>query len=792
MTKREGQPGSGVEVARTNLRAEHDDAGRAEKLNEILIDQKREKIGRISVDIDINGLLIQIDGAYHHLPYHLLRPEAFDALLSGNWFEANSPSAQELRARFLSESRFLADSESKTVDLATARAEQLASFFEKITNSLSPKPKEVRDLADNFLSNPERVAELVTEQGLFLPDALIEQVLARGHEGVFAVVRFGEAVGAELTDEPLTRQLKKFVSYELLHEAALAYDARRSVLNDPKYYNAGKVVRAVLKQGAKSDPDGQFAVFCGKFKRSARSDKNKGEQHSFLEVVHSGRTARLLLNEGKHLGTDEYKKALRALPQLERAEYEKIESALSSFDFFLATAQNLEKALQTPGKKTKPERLKALAEAALGFLLNNFTAYYTKAKNIYRRLDGANHADVSSDWLALAGIFKEAGDAYKMEIYRNLGEPGKFIEKFIPGLKTLEVAFGPEFLAGATEQCCADGYDENLSLNSPAVRAVIVEMKVDELSGTVPYETEEACLEKIRLTRGRPLINVVGGARFATAEKMAGDVNPLDAYSAAVLAAAHKHRANVWVPGTQSGVGTAFGRQNAFYKSAYAHLPRAEQAHVFSIVPGKSVYYPENSLLSGVNKDEVFALTPVDTIVTPFSAGWELKGREKLHSPYQQHIDHMESLYERAAGDAPKVIVAGNGGFYSILEINASLDRGFSLILIGDSGRFAEISALIMPSIDEIDLSDTERTTEMVLKIARMAGGEKKEVVAEFLRKDFGADLTTDNEDYQVYRDMFREFLRRAKKYKNKIVVSAFATLENDLDNEVTRQSKKK
>ena len=316
---------------------------------------------------------------------------------------------------------------------------------------------------------------------------------------------------------------------------------------------------------------------------------------------------------------------------------------------------------------------------------------------------------------------------------------------------------------------------------APDVRICEIDYKTGDTTETIPYHIEESCVDALRLQRNRPLINVIGGCREAK-----GAENPLDVLSQAVISAAHEHKANVGVPGTQSGIGNTFGWANVNYSNQFGHLPHSEQAHLFSVNPGGNTFFPGSTKTSHSERNQVFANTPVDSIITPFEAGWGMQGKNKYNSPYLNHVAYMEAIYQRLAHDQAKVMVVGNGGLYSVAEINESLKRNFDLILVEGTGRFADAAAAIMKHIDKLEVpNDPQKIGPQVIDTVRKI--LPADVSKEFFQKDFGSEHYTDNEDYQVFRTFFWNFLRLAKAKKGSIQTTSLDKLEQTLNKYLTQ-----
>jgi len=57
-----------------------------------------------------------------------------------------------------------------------------------------------------------------------------------------------------------------------------------------------------------------------------------------------------------------------------------------------------------------------------------------------------------------------------------------------------------------------------------------------------------------------------------------------------------------------------------------------------------------------------------------------------------------------------------------------------------------------------------------------------KEDATEFKKKNFGSNESPENEDYEVFRHFFFEFLKIAKKKKGNIKITTLKDFEKDLD----------
>ena len=709
---------------------------RARVLDRIVADRLPEARGT-SVAIDARGLWLNNDGLrlHDHLPYGLVSRRALDALGENRALPA-APLA-ELAVRRADEA---SDRE--------AYQAAMASQMETAGREYGGAEKLVADLAHD----PARVARWCLEKKQIVPDLALAQACGdRTPNSTFAALRFGETVQAALAGEKLAREPDLFLSHRPFTKRRQTYEGRSSLLHDPRSYNAVKAVRFVTAAPVpENDPDRQYLAFRSGFRQTAN------ERHSFIETVNRGRLARVLIDENAWLN-EPRRRAFEALPNFERGAYEQLEDALRTYEYFLETFEAMPKTIMQ-ARRDWQAHYREQAETAMHFLLTNVTGRYDDAERLGRALL-AGPAITTETARAFHDSLEAAVDDYGRFLYENAGEPQRFHEAFSPEIRKNDVSFSPEFLVESRQACAGDGYDEKLTLSSPPVRVVEIAYRTNDPTETVPYQIELSALDALRLDRNRPLINVIGGARFV-GERSDG-VDPLAQVAAAVLRVGHEHRANIAVPGTQSGFGLAFGRENVNYKNEFAALPRRELAHMFAISPGGHTYYPGNARLAG-EKNQTFALNAVDSIMTPFRAGWADTAEDFQSSTYRNHIAYMESLYARVASGQPKALIIGNGGFWSIFEAVESLKRGFTTFLIKGSGRFADAAAALLEERVAATIGglDDENLDAMILETVRHK--LSPESAKDFLSKDFGSDPAPRDERYRQYRLLFRRYIREA------------------------------
>jgi len=727
--------------------------------------------------LDANGIFINLPGFHTHLPWGLLSDPAREALERDNWLSKDQLAEVDFRR---------SEENSNIQENETAKEKQLLRFCGAEGLDLSERTAD--DLTDSFLKEPEKFAGQLSEKKLLLPDIIAEKAAARDGAGIAALTRFGEAVTASLTDEDLGKH-QKYDPYHFINATEEEYEARSRVLNQPGYYNAHKALRAILAANPKTSKEEEFLILRGNYKRS-----RQGDQHSFLETFYRGVPSRILLNEEKHLsGTA--KNVFEALPLYNKNRYDELERAFRSYSQFHDQVKKLRTLLRGQPQLFAGEgdwslHFKYAAEAAVHFMLQNSSQkLYRKADELFRsiwenymrnlrtskpeteNIDGKE----ALDFLKIA---EEATLEYRKFLYRSIGTQADFVESFMPEAEPKEIRFGKKFYdemkALSREN---DGINEKLSMEESTVRVVQMNYKQADPTSTIPFHIEEQVLDMARLDRNRPFINVIGGCR----KLKESEDNPFASRSEAVMRVAHACKANVSVPGTQSGIGTYFGEENVRYMRETEHLPMREKAHMFAVSPGGNVPFPGNSFLDKQNIKYNYALTPVDQIITPFDAGWDLPPKEKRNAPYREHVRYMESLFDRMSYGQRRIDLIGNGGLFAIMEISASFKRGFPLFLIEDSGRLGTVLSSLVQEMFYGRINSDTTEDGLYAEVIRVLKDLPQDVAEEFITKDFGREKEPENEGYALYRDEFYQLLHLINSDYRRTRSIKFADLEEHL-----------
>lgn len=297
-------------------------------------------------------------------------------------------------------------------------------------------------------------------------------------------------------------------------------------------------------------------------------------------------------------------------------------------------------------------------------------------------------------------------------------------------------------------------FDPSLSRSGASIK--IIEPGAQGLH----FAREGQAIRALKLER-RPTILVTGGAKYLATEGEEG--MQAEAMADAVLKVAIEKCANVVIPGTQSGLGILLAKKFREHYDALSEDEREGAPRFLAIEPGKELYYPGNELLDVSEDTSIYPVTAVDTIVTPYHAGWAKHGSK---GEYRDHIHYRQAVITRLAGGQPSVVVTGSGGKWTVMENTVALEDGMGVIAVGETGRFASLIEAILAEGGELPLSDTA-IIEHVCAIAE-----------KHLRKDELPRIKLEFED-EAYREELVRFLRRAQ--KGGVEAATVASLEERL-----------
>ena len=137
----------------------------------------------------------------------------------------------------------------------------------------------------------------------------------------------------------------------------------------------------------------------------------------------------------------------------------------------------------------------------------------------------------------------------------------------------------------------------------------------------------------------------------------------------------------------------------------------------------------------------------------------------------------MEAIYQRLIDGAARVTVAGNGGLFTIIEANAALKNGVPIVLIEDSGRFADLATAIKRYFSAESLLHTPSARETLDRnILELIANHVPTEHQERIYKDFGKQIPAEKPEQELYRQYLYDFMRLSA--NQKVVISSIDELD--------------
>lgn len=689
---------------------------RAQLLAQLLQQNVAEKAGG-DVTLDVNGLFINLDqrtgkergsgedkvySIHAHLPYSYVT----DDLLSAMQAQGRLTEADALECRYRS-------AEDANDPVSMERIEQ-----EKIKQMMA-----LLDIAhEGDVITAEHKRELIKDALVFtgyfrrkrneskqiqhFPLSLINFYLHKEKLDVDPVYKVrnilevAEDMQQDIAKERSFLQGEGYASYSLARSAQDSYALRKKNTHNPRNYDAARITGEVLENlEALASSDIVFTLF-----RGTVEDEEGGLGQSFVEIAEEhGGVQRVLIDPDKQLTTRQ-KEIFLQLPEFSRQDHELFEALAFTYRFYRRHIPNLRemngaRGFDLPGNRQQ-EILEEITAETNMFLLMEDPEHYAEAMDLYADfITQSPHSMLPYDYLR---IYENAVKAFADKLFK--GDIQQNLEKFRATIQRREVDFGNNFLDDLPERFKPNAYktwDQDLCNELAEIEQKI--NVVDAGDREIPYAMETKAVRALHLLPDRPLITVIGGCRDLPLNN--GQGNGVDTLCAHLVKAAHTLKANVCVPGTQSGIGTILGRASVAYQQQTADLTAAQKARFFAVSPGGETYYPGNPHLAPESEKEAmaFAIGPFDSILTPFQAGWDWKGQRLREAPYFRHVEYASAITRRVSSGQPRVTVVGNGGLFTVVEAIADLKNNSSMILVRDTGRFADLAIQLSEHRSEID-----------------------------------------------------------------------------------------
>lgn len=647
------------------------------------------------VTLDVNGIFINLEKRgkkksptkrlVSHLPFEYMTDELCDALVAQGWL--TEPEIQQAKYR-----RAVASGDVQAAQELDVQA------VHRLAGACNLDPQADSFSRQVFIASPFRRDSLPLEDAdgapVYIPDSVLSDYMNTEKTDYNYLLRnvleTAESFQQRIAGEE-NRRLD-YDSYNLAESAGRSYKHRTQILHHPHNYNVPRMVGFLLEhmEGRNDIDHGECQVFRGTIKGNG-SEKN----HSYIEAVLSdGSVNRVLIDPKKQL-TPRQQVLFDALPELNQEEHRTFETLVLTYRYYKTVLVHLREMTGARGFDLPVENLeRALTDIykdLSSFMILEDPARYEQVRPMIE----AYLADPSMPWPdhRCQKLCEEAVEEFGQKLFA-CPNPRDSLQPFLTKIKRETVVFDDDYLRQTAQRYADKSYawDEELctQLRDIGHSSFVVQA---EDRRKVPYHMEAAAIRALQLQQDKPLISLIGGCR----DYSTGGSEDVDKLCDSFARSAQKLKANVSVPGTQSGIGAKISRAALSVQQQTGELPVHEKASFFAITPGGETYYPGNDLVKDDSQEETdtYAMVPLNTLVTPVDAGWNRKGERKRSAPYFDHLKYAEDVYNRLSYQQPRITVVSNGGLFTVAEANSALENKSEILLVRDTGRFADLAILL-------------------------------------------------------------------------------------------------
>lgn len=739
------------------------------------------------VTIDINGLWINLEQRrgkrvqcrlHAHLPYEYATEELLATMAKQGWLQETDITEARLRRAEETDDPIAAEEAEETKIRQLLERTGYAEFQEykdKDLNSIKQRMDfdfvvmHAFDRKDNAPSYARFPLSIVRHH--------LQEDRSQAHK-FRNVLSLAERIQSHVAQD-INRSSLGYESYDLTTSARESYQLRKNILNNPRQYDVPRIIGTLMESMDKPQTDAvSYKIFRGTIKET-------GEQnHSFLEILtEQGGFHRVLLDPQKQLTTKQ-RTIFEQLPALNKSEHELFETLALTFHHYQRVIADMKELTGPRGDSLEGEQLRefflAMTQDMNAFLLMEDAKRYEQVVPFYEQfLQNPESMYIPYTYLDIA---QKAVLAFGRKIF-HADDIHASLEDFSANIQRKEIAFDDRFLAGFPERFKQKSWTSNPELCGQLRDLKQTITVIDAGDRDIPYAMEAKAIRSLHLLQDRPLISVIGGCRDLP--KQGEGTSAVNQMCSGITEVAHRLKANVVVPGTQSGIGVTLGRASVAYGQQTARLPASERARFFAVSPGGETYYPGNPYLAPENEHEAmaYAIGPFDSVLTPFQAGWDWKGERKRDAPYFRHVEYAEAIYNRVSAGQPRITIIGNGGLFTIVEAVAALKNHSSIVLVEDTGRFADLAIVLQQEREFVGNDHWEQ------KMIELINTKIPLHSRNALLQAFGSSVESATPEQQLYREKLREYVVLSQ--KEDIRVTGVAELEDVVENIVDDWQKK-
>lgn len=620
--------------------------------------QKEDQIA-----LDTNGVWIKLlhtgDSIVSHFPYQLLDDELVHYWFENNWIDENI--FYEIKSRQYKKS----SNESLKSQI---EEKQLDMIFQKLWWKIpDTQEKKINFIADRVISDAPSLVRIILENNLVVPDVVFDVILRRlgQSEAMYSVFTFAEQFSVILNNEETIEHNR---DYLLAYSAKNRFTQRKKIATqNTSLYNAYKAIDKAMNLSLPKNSVDFYLL---------QSQVDDTTHLWFVEVLTQKWVSRTLLNAKKHI-TKKSGENLKEIPMYSQEDIQKIEVFYASMVLAKTALENIENISQK-------ELFHSLQEIMV-FILNYFPEHFQKLSEFSKKIVLQPSPETIRDFVKYTKIIFEKL-RFSFDRYITQGQDFEILQN---SLSKRTLKFDENFLDDMKKRRIPEyAFDRDLCMSGEEVQVVELKKMSWEQTLSVDYFSELSAIQALNLKQNKPMIVVSGWCK----EVSQNGVSSLDVFSWAIVNIAVKHAANISIPGTQSWIWVSMSKKYLEYKNKTKWVSEEKTMKMFAVST-------RNNMADTQYKSEsTYAPCPVDQIYIPCDADWGKKWVDVINAGYFQFIEWAEQIYNRLDKKKQRLHIIGNGGLFTIAEVNASLKNQARVVLVEWTGRFADVWTALLQS----------------------------------------------------------------------------------------------
>jgi hypothetical protein len=525
------------------------------------------------------------------------------------------------------------------------------------------------------------------ESGVYVPRASLQFALTgTGPENIIAAVSIASALnggykGADSDGFYIAQHPEAWKNIHASTEASRfskqVFKSRSELLHsDPHTADTSKILTTLFETHS-------CAALRARGIEAVRGAYKDGAE--FIGFFSGDRYERVLIEPKKHIRGSDAQRNYESIPLVPNSDFEAFEGFLLPYVQFQTLERELTKIFSAEGALSSGALAdaKSYVEGTISLLASEmspemYEPFLLSGRELLQAL--ATEPLDPSAVETFRGHLKTIQERYANR-FSGISIP-EILDTYLKIPERVQISYTEDFIRGSGDEAKQNALRSFLeSLPEIARRTPVTLIKSGSDNG-IPFTHEARALRALKITP-RPTLVLAMGAKFENMDSQ----ESLDAIADSIISAGKETNANIVMQGGQSGriVETVVRK----YWEYRAGLPEgAEPFRIIGIEPGQSTYagsagYPQRE------DQESHPMLPIDSIHTPFVAGWS-PGQENIwqHS-YLPHLVYRQAVIRHMSEGHSTATLIINGGSWSMPESSESMKDGFVQIVLPESGRLA-------------------------------------------------------------------------------------------------------